>query len=399
MKPRVLFVIHFPPPVHGPAVIGGFIKESKIINRPFDCRYINLGTSTSVEEIGKGGFQKLSRYISIIRQVKRQLSDFRPDLCYLTPNSQGPGFYKDAVIIALVKLSGKKIIYHFHNKGVSLRQDRFFDNLLYRFVFRNADVILLSKLLYTDVQKYVPENRVHYCPNGIPDLIKKGIRNQESGTRNLEPGTLNLEPGTWNLEPGTWNLEPGTRNLEPNILFLSHLIESKGVFILIEACSILKERNVNFHCTIAGGEAELNVPELEKIITKKDLNSFVSLTGAVNDDEKIKLMSSADIFVHPSFNDCLPLVLLEAMQYSLPIVSTFEGAIPDVVEDCVTGFLVPQKDAVTLADKLEVLVKDPELRLKMGQAGRLKYEREFTLEKFERRMVEILEEVLSRDER
>ena len=390
---KIFFILHFPPPIHGASLIGGYIKESKIINEAFECNYINLGTSATLEEIGQGGFQKLSRYFSIIRHIRKQLVAFIPDLCYLTPNSKGPGFYKDAVIIALVKLSGKKIIYHFHNKGVSLRQDRFFDNILYRFVFRNADVILLSKLLYPDIQKYVTENRVHYCPNGIPDLIKKGIRNQESGTRNLEPGTLNLEPGTLNLEPGTLNLEPGTRNLEPIILFLSHLIESKGVFILIEACRILKERNVNFHCTIAGGEAELTIRELEEIIRDKDLSSFVSLTGAVNENEKIKLMSSADIFVHPSFNDCLPLVLLEAMQYSLPIVSTFEGAIPDVVEDGVTGFLVPQKDAAGLADKLEILIKDPELRLKMGQAGRLKYEREFTLEKFERRMVEILEEV------
>ena len=162
---------------------------------------------------------------------------------------------------------------------------------------------------------------------------------------------------------------------------------------MIEACKILKERNVNFHCTIAGGEAELTIREVQKIITEKELNSLISLTGAVNGDEKMKLMSSADIFVHPSFNDCLPLVLLEAMQYSLSVVSTFEGAIPDVVEDGVTGFLVPQKDAVALADKLEILIKDPELRLKMGQAGRLKYEQEFTLERFEKRMVEILEEV------
>lgn len=389
MKNKILCILHYPPPNHGPAIVGSYIRGSKIVNDSFECSYINLGISSSVVTIGKGSLKKITRYFSIIKQVKKQILVFNPDLCYLTPNSKGPGFYKDALIISLVKRLGKKTIYHFHNKGVSLKQDRFLDNILYRLVFRNADVILLSKLLYPDIQKYVSENRVHYCPNGIPDLIKKGIRNQESGTRNLEPVTRNPEPGTLNLEPGT-------RNLVPIILFLSHLIESKGVFILIEACRILKERNVNFHCTIAGGEAELTIREVEKIIIKKDLNSFISLTGAVNGDVKIKLMSSADIFVHPSFNDCLPLVLLEAMQYSFPIVSTFEGAIPDVVEDGVTGFLVPQKDAVTLADKLEILIKDPDLRAKMGREGRLKYEREFTLERFEKRMVGILEEVSSK---
>ncbi len=404
-----MFILHYPPPVHGPAIIGSYIKESKTINTNYECSYINLGISQSVEEIGRRGLRKLFRYLSLIREVKKQISVFCPDLIYLTPNSKGSGFYKDASIIFFAKRSGKKVIYHFHNKGVSSNQHRFFDNLLYRYVFKDAAVILLSNLLYPDIARYVPEERVHYCANGMPDLIKKGIRDQGSGTRNLEPGTLNpvTSDGTssppvrpiLSLEPGTRNPEPGTLNLEPNILFLSHLIESKGVLILIEACRILKERNVNFHATIAGGEAELTIREVEEIIIKKDLNSFVSLTGAVNGDVKIKLMSSADIFVHPSFNDCLPLVLLEAMQYSLSVVSTFEGAIPDVVEDGVTGFLVPQKDAAGLADKLEILVKDPELRLKMGQAGRLKFEHEFTLERFEKRMVEILEEVLSRDER
>jgi glycosyltransferase involved in cell wall biosynthesis len=83
------------------------------------------------------------------------------------------------------------------------------------------------------------------------------------------------------------------------------------------------------------------------------------------------------------------------MQFSLPIVSTFEGGIPDVVENGVTGFLVPQKDVEALADKLEILIKSPELRKQMGAAGRKKYEEEFTLERFEGRMVEILNEVQS----
>ncbi len=361
---RILFILHYPPPVHGPAIIGSYIKESKTINTSYECSYLNLGISQSIEEIGRRGLRKLSRYLSLIREVRKQISVFCPDLIYLTPNSKGAGFYKDAFIIFFAKRSGKKVIYHFHNKGVSLRQDRFFDNLLYRFVFRNVDVILLSKLLYPDVQKYVPENRVHYCPNGIPEM--KGERRKEKRESD---------------------------NSAAKILFLSNLIRSKGVLVLIEACKILVERNINFHCTIAGGEAELTIRDVQKITTEKGLNSLISITGEVNGNEKMKLMSSADIFVHPSFNDCLPLVLLEAMQYSLPVVSTFEGAIPDVVEDRVTGFLVPHKDAVALTDKLEILLKETEMRSKMGRAGRVRYEQKFILDKFEERLKEILEEV------
>jgi glycosyltransferase involved in cell wall biosynthesis len=397
---KILFVLHYPPPVHGSSVVGGFIKESKVINNGFECHYINLSTSESVEDIGRNSIKKLSRYLFLIRQVKRQLITNRPDLCYFTPTAAGPGFYKDALLIAIVKLFGIKTVFHYHNKGVSGRQEHPVDNLLYRMAFKNTSVILLSKHLYPDIQKYVPEDRVYYCPNGIPNIkveSRKSKVESVEGLKNQEKKEIelwNLEPGTLNLRQGTRNKEQGVRNNGPvEILFLSHLIRSKGVLVLIDACGLLKKRGVDFHCTIAGGDTELTKQAVEVMVAAKELSSFISVIGPKHGEEKAELLSSIDIFVHPSYNDCLPLVLLEAMQCSLSIVSTPEGAIPDVVEESITGFLVPQRDAVALADKLELLIKDPGQRIKMGATGRAKYEKEFTLEKFENRLKEILGEV------
>ena len=67
--------------------------------------------------------------------------------------------------------------YHFHNKGVALYQHRLIDNLLYRITFRKSHAILLSKLLYTDIKKYLPKEKTYFCPNGIsstPENIKIG---------------------------------------------------------------------------------------------------------------------------------------------------------------------------------------------------------------------------------
>lgn len=361
---KILFILHYPPPVHGSSLVGGFIRESRLINESFDYRYINLGTSTSVEEIGKNPARKVLRFLSLIWQVKSALLFFRPDHCYLTISSKGIGFYKDTLIVLLVRLFGIKLIYHFHNKGVQINQRRIFDNFLYRIAFKSADVILLSKYLYSDVQKYVPEDRVHYCPNGIPDLGK-------------EISKLNIK---------------GSGSVT-EILFLSHLIESKGVFILVDALRLVKERGLSFHCSMIGGEGDVTTRQLTEGLESAGLNRYVDVVGKKYGEEKLKAFEMADVFVHPTYNDCLPLVLLEAMQHSLPIVSTPEGAIPDVVEDGVNGFLVPQKNATAFADKLEVLIKDPNLRQKMGSAGRAKYEAQFTLERFERRMVDILNQV------
>ena len=360
---RILFILHFPPPVHGSSVVGLQIKESKVINAAYDCHYINMGTSATIDEIGKNAFGKITRYISILSQVIKNLFALRPNLCYLAITAQGIGFYKDAIVVLLVKLFGVKLVYHFHNKGVINRQDKFIDNLLYRYVFKNTGIILLSPCLFSDIQKYVSKNAVQYCPNGIKPI-----------------------------EIGTW---PKTTNDCPEILFLSHMLEAKGVYVLLDACAILKKRNLPFHCTFIGGKGDITENQFQEKVVANGLKNSVSYIGSKHGHEKESYFSTADIFAFPTYKETFGLVNLEAMQYELPVVSTYEGGIPDVVEDGVTGFLVPQKDSVALAERLELLIKDPELRKKMGSAGRARYEKEYTLEKFEKRMVEILGEVMN----
>jgi glycosyltransferase involved in cell wall biosynthesis len=82
------------------------------------------------------------------------------------------------------------------------------------------------------------------------------------------------------------------------------------------------------------------------------------------------------------------------MQYSLPIVTTYEGGLPDMVENGVTGFLVPQHNTEALAEKLEILIQNPMIRLQMGNVGYQKYENKYTLEIFEKRIVEIFDKIL-----
>jgi len=82
------------------------------------------------------------------------------------------------------------------------------------------------------------------------------------------------------------------------------------------------------------------------------------------------------------------------MSYSLPVISTFEGGIPDIVEDSITGFLVPQRDIQSLADKIETLICNPQMRTEMGEAGRKKYESDFTQMKFEYHLQKVIDDVL-----
>jgi glycosyltransferase involved in cell wall biosynthesis len=185
------------------------------------------------------------------------------------------------------------------------------NNWLYRFVFRNADVILLSKLLYQDIENFVPESRIHICPNGIEDMATK---------TDIDKKEIN-----------------GTTKL----LFLSNLIESKGVFVLLEACALLKEKGLLFECDFIGGEADITETSFNEKLKQLNLDKQVHYIGKKYNEEKKKAFEEADIFVFPTYysNECFPLVLLEAISHSLPVVSTLEGGIPDIIEDGVKWIL------------------------------------------------------------
>ncbi|MFC2148522.1 glycosyltransferase family 4 protein, partial [Bacteroidota bacterium] len=255
------------------------------------------------------------------------------------------------------------VVFHFHNKGIFRRQKNLLDNVLYRMVFKKAEVILLSKHLYYDIEKYVPIERVHYCANGIPQ-------------NKITKPTVNVV------------------NDKVQILFLSNLIESKGVYVLLKACQLLQDKQLPFHCTFIGSEGDISVEEFQEKVNLFGVNKCVHYAGRKYGVEKEEGYSKSDIFVFPTYNDCFPLVLIEAMQFSLPVVSTFEGGIPDIVEDGKTGYLVKQKDAEALAEKLELLIKDPQLREQMGENGRKRYKKHFTLELFESRFSNIMLELV-----
>lgn len=365
---NILFLLHLPPAVHGVSMVGELIKNSKIINDSFEARYINLLVSRSIDETGKTKVLKLWRFFVSWFKLLFELMKKKPTLCYFALSNSGTAFYKDVLLVFLLKLFRVKTVFHIHSKGIKKNETSKVNYLLYKYVFKNSNVILLSYYLYNDIKTFVSENNVYICANGIPDVeeIKQNVNDKKQGKCNQIV----------------------------EILFLSNLIESKGVFVLLEACKIIQNKNISFSCTFVGGEGNVTANKFQQKVQELNLGNHVKYVGKKYDEEKIEVFSKADIFAFPTYNETFGLVNLEAMQYSIPIVSTFEGGIPDVVVDGVTGFLVPQKDVQALAEKLELLIKDPELRIKMGVAGREKYENEFTLQIFETKLRNILVHLL-----
>lgn len=362
-SPKILFIMHMPPPVHGASMMGKYIHDSKLINQTFDCRYINLTLAKDLSDIGKGGFSKLWSFLRQMKHIASAVHKEKPRLCYVTPNTKGGAFYKDFIVVMLLKAMGQNVIAHYHNKGVATRQDRVLDNFLYKHFFKNQKVILLAKALYKDIEKYVARKDVYICPNGIPESysIPKPLSKRQESLK---------------------------------ILFLSNMMAEKGVWDLLEACKILKEKEKKFHCDFVGKWSDIDSLTFHEKIQEDGLEDYVTAHGGKYGDDKKEYLQRSDLFVLPTYNECFPLVLLEAMEYGLPCISTNEGGITDIIEKGITGYIVEKQNPQILAQQIECLLDHPELRKQMGQAGKNKFQKEFTLEKFEERMKAILEEAI-----
>lgn len=357
-----------PPPVHGAAMVGKYIIESAVINAHFTLDYINLSTSRNINEVGKNGIGKIINLIKIQLKLIRALCTRKYDLCYVTLTAAGPGFKKDLLVVVILKLFRKKIIYHFHNKGVAAGSKNRFNDRLYRYAFTNTKSILLAPALYEDFKKYLKKENLYICPNGIP------------------------RPNSF-LQT---DLTRPARASGCRLVFLSNMIVEKGVLVLLEACRILKNREVDFECHFAGGWTNISEPEFNKLVANYGLAENVYAHGPKFGAEKQNLFQTTDIFVLPTYysNECFPLVLLEAMSYGLPVVSTEEGGIPDIVINNETGFIVRKRDETDLADRLEILIKDQALRKSFGAAGKKRFSELFTIETFEQNMTAIFNQAL-----
>ena len=173
-----------------------------------------------------------------------------------------------------------------------------------------------------------------------------------------------------------------------HFLFLGEIGKRKGVFDILRG---LARNHDNFVDKIEfriGGNR--NEQQLLDTIQKYGLNDIVKFEGWVGGDKKINLLNWADVFILPSFNEGLPISILEAMSYGLPIISTPVGGIPEVVKDGVTGFLVMLKDVSQLRKRLERLIEDEKLRAEMGQEGRARVMAFFSIEKTRNEITQLL---------
>ena len=159
--------------------------------------------------------------------------------------------------------------------------------------------------------------------------------------------------------------------------FIGRIVWSKGIVELAEAWCSLREEFPNIHLLMVGGaESEDPIPRQVSQLLRDD--SRIHLIGEEWDTPP--LYAAMDIFILPTYREGLPTVLLEAAAMKLPVVATCVSGCVDVVEDGVTGTLIPPRDAEKLAGAIRGYLRDPELRSRHGSAARERVVRDFRQE-------------------
>ncbi|MBI9020368.1 MAG: glycosyltransferase [Verrucomicrobia bacterium] len=169
------------------------------------------------------------------------------------------------------------------------------------------------------------------------------------------------------------------------ILCIAAYREVKGHRILIDACSLLRNRGIGFHCQLIGYGPQESA--IARQVEELGLNEQVLVKGAQPRPAVVRSLGDADVLVLSSIQtrdgsrEGIPVALMEGMACGLPVVASRISGIPELVEEGVSGLLFEPGNAVEMADALEQLARDPELRARMGHCARERVEESFDLVK------------------
>ncbi|MFH1684314.1 MAG: glycosyltransferase family 4 protein [Candidatus Margulisiibacteriota bacterium] len=188
------------------------------------------------------------------------------------------------------------------------------------------------------------------------------------------------------------------------ICFCGRWTEEKGIFVLLEAIKFLEQKRKDFKLYLIGSAHIPVKTEKSELIEKKVKEtagklSTVEITGPVEHEKLPDLYQQMDIGVVPSvWEEPFGLVILEMMASGLPVIASRVGAIPEIMEDNVNGLLVEPNKPEALAQRMELLLNDRMLRLKLDQAARKHVERKFTWEKHLEELLKVYGKVTENNE-
>ncbi len=354
-----------------------YYPETPFIGSPHDLEKQLLGNVD-----GDQDFVNLSRFLNFFKEYGKDALPIRTlpllqkgfknnsyDIvhCHFGPNGNLGGMLKQLGVIK------GKVVTTFH--GYDIRRGLEHGPTFYSLLREGVDCFLsISK--YTRVQL----EKLRLDPHKIVD----------------HPVGIDLEkfPFRWDCE----NTPPANKGAV-KVLTVARLVGEKGHQYGIRSIHELIKKNPKLKVQYSIiGEGILK-EQLKECVAKLDLHEVVNFLGEMDQIEVSKQMQEAHIFLLPSVDEALPVVLMEAQSIGLPVVATDVGGISEIVADGKSGFLVSSQNFIGLASKLEYLIKYPEIWEGMGRYGREIVKKRYDIKKLNQRLVNIYEALLTEDKK
>jgi glycosyltransferase involved in cell wall biosynthesis len=353
-KVKLLIIGQTPPPYVGQMLSIESLTTAQY--RDLQVFHTRLNYSQTTAQIGKVRLRKIFHLLRVVIESSYKILRHRIDVIYYPPGADLVPILRDIVTLLVLRCFRPKLILVFHASGLCERVSSWHGFLFWIFkkAFFYPDAVIQKSSLNPRDGEFIKARRIYNVPNGCPDHFEAFAHRKSS-------------------------------NLIPVILFVGMVCEEKGVEVLIEAASLLKARDQKFRIELVGEfTSEAYGQGLLREVNARGLDQCIKFCGRRVGDEKWEHYRSADIFCFPTHysSESFGNVLVEAMMFELPVVSTLWRSVPGIVEEGVTGFLTEIKNPAAVATGLEKLLNDKQLRISMGRKGRQKYLEKFTLEKY-----------------
>jgi glycosyltransferase involved in cell wall biosynthesis len=345
---KILCVGPLPPPIHGQSLAFKRFYESINDNNKF---LVN----TSIEQ--NNIFYKIIGTFIILASIFHKIIFFRIDVIYFTCSRSFTGSIKDVVLINLAALKNIKIVNHLHGSD-------FYD-------FLHSSPKWYQRFLFYSYSKV-----------SVSIVLLESMKNQFIDFSNMD---LEVVANFYDQECDEVVSVKQTDNI--NLLYLSNIISSKGVFELIDAFEILSKRHDNIYLSIAGGymsDEDMSFKRVRKeFILSSSRNDRITYFGKIFDKEKVKLLQRSDIFVLPSYykSEAFPISIIEAMACENAIITTNYKYLPEVVGR-ENGVLVNPKSVDSLVKGIEIFLNDIEELRKVQKHNKIEAKNKYSLNKY-----------------
>jgi glycosyltransferase involved in cell wall biosynthesis len=366
-KPKVLISGHLPPP---PGGVGAYYQALLNSSLPQRVDFHFVETSTHKRLMSQSGIFSLSNVIAAVEDCWRYahaVIQVRPRLSHIA-TAFGLSFIKHSVCVIIARLFGSRVLLHPHCgfPALYLERPRWWQ-WYFRIIMRLTNGVIALSTEWNQLCDVVPGCKVYYLPNAIDLSNYRGL----------------------------FEKRKPTANNHMKALYLGHLGIDKGSFDILEAAKDTAGKNVPVIFDLVGSDLETGDKDRLKAQVERDgLQNIVNLLPYASGHGKTDAFCGADVFVYPSYSEGMPLAVIEAMACGLPIIATKVGGLPDLVKDGVNGLLIEPKRPDQLAQALQFLSSDPELRLSMGRNSFQIAFKEFDLEVLVSRLIDIYNQAL-----